>query len=668
MPRFFQPRTLRPSESDGPDWLTQGRTRRKEVIDYYGDRWEAMTLNYNFYGGKIFSKEQKDRAAKNLKHLLEFNNYPTIINTGTSREAVNRYRPALKGREVGKKDKKVAQFLFQTFGIEDVLDDPSTAAAMTEAIRWIEQMCDAGSEISEAFLDTWLCGVGWTNTWLDPMDGIDGKIKTTEVSPWDVGADIDSKKRNFADMMYVWAWKFVLLEEAMVMFPNKADDVLAASVENTRFHIPEKGRSKHDRPHYRSSDAGFYSPHTNQVELGNYQFKTREDRFVFDDPETGEETNLGIKEFRRARRGWKTLGIPDPEFDRLPQWAHRQVWFAGDQPLSDEPEDTPIPGFTYSAITCYPHKSPRGTIWFGPGDLGRDPEMWASKFLSSALDQWGSSPKAQIILGQNSMTAGQKEEFRQEVTRPDGMPTVQDPDQVKFGPPPQYPTGMLPLIEYATGGVWDSMGMNKLSAGQLDDPRRAAFATVNALMQAGQGVYAMPFDSLSFHRRGLAKKYLWFILEFVDPIILLRALGHEHVQAIADLMVQDEGGVWMWDPVKYQAMMLFDVVSDEAPVTPNSGVALLQALSDQGMFALLQQSGMAPPMSVIVEALRASGIISGTQAQDWLQNPTGAPPEMQQAVLEQVIAQLPPELQEAVVAALQAGEQEASAESGEVPS
>lgn len=641
---------------DVPDWLEQARTRRRDALDWWEDRWETMEINYRYYAGKIFTAEQKDAAARAFKHLLEFNDYPTVVNSATGREAVNRYRPALRGRERGKKDPEIAQLLEQRFGIVDVADDPSVAQAMTEVIRWIEQACDADSEISDAFLDTFLCGLGNTQTYLDTMDGIDGKLKTVEVSPWDIAWDVDAKKRNMEDAMYLFAFRWVSLEEAMVMFPKKADE-LAAAAEDTRFHVPEKGRHKQIKPSYQRGESGFFNPHTYQVELTDYQFKQRTDRFVYEDPENGIERDVELAHFRRELRRWRVAGIPEPAYDRIPQWAHRRAWFAGDKNLSDDPMDLPIPRYTYSCITCYPGKSPRGTVWFCPGDLGRDPEKWRSKFLSLWLDILGSSPKAPIIMDRTAVKAHEMDAFREELSRPEGAPVADNLEGIKFGPGPNYATGMQPLVEYATSGIWSSMGMSPLSAGILDDPRRAPFQTVNAVMQAGQSVYAMPFDSLRFHRRELAKKYLYYIRDYVDPKIVLRAVGHDHVPAILGLLTEEQmgdGSIITWDKNLYDGVMMFDLIADEAPVTPNAAVAALQVMTQTDLFSLLQASNQAPPLEVLLDMLVAVGGISTVQKELWLSNPSGIPQEAQQALIQQVIAQLSPELQQAVMAEIQA--------------
>lgn len=642
-----------------PEWAVRARDLRKNAVDHWVDRWERMEENYSFYRGNIFDDDEKQRAKDALKHLLEFTDLPTIIQSVVGRETVNKFRPALRGRDHSQAE-EVKQILAQ-FGITDVLNDVVQAQAFTEMIRWFEQACDAEVEISDAFLDTFVCGMGVTNTYFDPLDGSEGKLKISEILPWMVAYDPASTKRNFKDAKHLFVFKWVTLDEANHLFPDRVDTLQNQS-ETTQFHLrPGKVKSKEDRPTYAPGQR-YYNPETREVLLTEMQEMTRGDLWRFEDPETQEDRSVDLKTWNSLQKDWAENGIAKPEHERTKQWIWRRGWMAGEMALIDELEPNPIIELpTYNAITCYPAKSRVGVEWFGPVDLGRAPVKWGAKFRSLQLDILASGPKGATFV--DSAAVKDMEAFRSEAARPDGIPELREGknprDHILFGPGPQFAPGLDRMGEQADSRTWSMMGLSRVGAGMIDDPRRAPFGTVNAIMSAGQTVFAMPFDSLKDHRKGQALRYMLFAREFVEPITVIRAVGADHAEAIMNVSLPREIGEETfldWNRDLYDQMLQYDVIADDAPVSPNQMIALFEVMTQQGVFALLQQAGMAPPPEVVIEMFKAAGL-PATMAQNWMNSLQGVlTPQQQESAVQLVLSQLSPETAAVVQAELQGPE------------
>jgi len=650
---------------DSNSWDTIASARRKDALDHWWPQWNRHAETWNYYRGKIFTPDEKRRAKADKKALLEFNDFPTIINSSTGKERVNRFRAALKGRDTGKnKDPELLEALFSEFGIDESIDDPRVAQAFTEVFRWIEQGCDADDEISDAFMDAFLCGVGNTETRFDPLAGKNGKIKTEELKAWQVAWDPNATKRNMKDSSHVFSFVWVDLAVAKRMFPKKIDVLISQADDSSNQFDPISRNDGNTRPYYQQVGTNpgiFYQKATQQVLLTRYEVKSASPQVRFADPEDESDRLVSEDEWKEINKDWEERGIAGPgedEIDRPQQWVWEQGWLAGETALTDELEPNAIQDFQVSAITCYPHKTLTGTVWFGVGDLGKDPARWRSKMLSLAVDIIASGSKAPVYLERGA--AEDPEEFRKEATRPDGMPILRagGAEKMKFGPQPANPmSSMGSIIDLAGGEIWSNMGLNPVSAGMVDDPRRAPFQTVNALMQANQSVYAMPFDALSFYRKGLARKYLLFVKGFVEPVTILRAVGVDHARSILEsgLMTKDElTGEWIWDEEKFDQMLEFDVVTDDVPSTPSQILAVFQVLTQTDMFTTLQAAGLQPPIDVIIDSFVAMGLPS-TAGDKWAQSITdGMTPEQKQLAYQQIISQLSPELQQAIEAELQA--------------
>jgi hypothetical protein len=124
---------------------------------------------------------------------------------------------SVSGQEVA--NRQEVQFVPRTQGVVKVNE------LMTSAAKWFRQQCDAEDEESDAFRDTVVCGMGWTETCLDYEDNPKGDPKVNRTDPLEMAWDRTAKKRNLVDMKRVFhIRRGVPLDEARALCPGDAQN------------------------------------------------------------------------------------------------------------------------------------------------------------------------------------------------------------------------------------------------------------------------------------------------------------------------------------------------------------------------------------------------------------------------------------------------------------
>ena len=87
----------------------------------------------------------------------------------------------------------------------------------------MRDQCDAEDEESDAFWDTLVCGMGWTETRLDYEQDPDGKILIERVDPLEMYWDPAARKRNLDDARYVIRVRLIDEADFEQMWPGRAE-------------------------------------------------------------------------------------------------------------------------------------------------------------------------------------------------------------------------------------------------------------------------------------------------------------------------------------------------------------------------------------------------------------------------------------------------------------
>jgi hypothetical protein len=181
-------------------WFAQERARQLEF------RRESM-LDHEFYDGEQWTQEEKAALEKRAQVPITFNQVKPTVDwvLGTERKIRVDYRILPRGPE-----------------------DAKNAETKTKLFKYLSDVNNAGHKRSKSFADTVLAGVGWIDHGInsDP----DNEIITIGYEDWrNVWHDSLAQEDDLSDARYLFRGKWVDVDVACAMFPDRAD-VINASV------------------------------------------------------------------------------------------------------------------------------------------------------------------------------------------------------------------------------------------------------------------------------------------------------------------------------------------------------------------------------------------------------------------------------------------------------
>jgi hypothetical protein len=182
-------------------WFAQERARQAEF------RMESM-LDHEFYDGPgQWTQEEKNVLAKRAQLPITFNQIKPTVDwvIGTEKKVRVDYRVLPRGEE-----------------------DAKAAETKTKLFKYISDANNAGYKRSKSFADAVLAGVGWIDHGIS-NDPDDEPLRVSYEDWRYVWWDTLAVEDDLSDARYIFRGKWVDLDVACAMFPQRSD-VLKASV------------------------------------------------------------------------------------------------------------------------------------------------------------------------------------------------------------------------------------------------------------------------------------------------------------------------------------------------------------------------------------------------------------------------------------------------------
>lgn len=524
-------------------------------------------------------------------------------------------------------------------------DDQAPAELFTGAALYLRDQCNAEDEESDAFQDTAICGMGWTETRVDYDEDPDGKIVIDRVDPLEMAWDARAAKRNLVDARRLHRAREIDIAVAREMFPGIDDEALDAGWARPAL----LDAAPHDREAARNYANAASTDDRNRktVTIVESEWCEYQTEYRVANPATGEVMDVTDEDKlaelrRRAKAAEVELAV-----QRKRKRVFRRAFLGG--ALLESGLAQSQAGFKFKPITGYRDRNKRQ--WVGLVRAMRDPQRWANTLFSSVLNSIQTSGKG-IMAERGAFDNDQQAEADwanagRIVWLKTGALSGMTP-RVTPKPPAIMPTGLEGLMQFALQSMRDVSGINVEMLGLAD--RGQAASLEYQRRQAATTILAPFFDGLRRYRKDQGRLLLHLIRDYLSDGRLVRIAGPDY-QRYVPLIRGDD-------------VLEFDIIVDDAPVSPNQKEATWAIL--QQMLPLL----MKQPLSIeawgkLLKASPLPGSVVGefveTVQQDRQKQQAEQAQQMQQAqMMQQQAGQAPNPQQMRIEAELKQLEVEAA--------
>jgi hypothetical protein len=552
------------TESTDIGFVDEVRERFKQSKTH-SNKWRKEAKDsYDFVAGHQWTDQEQQELEEDLRAAITFNRIGPVIDSVSGHQVNNRQDIRYSPRRVG---------------------DSVVNEILTGAVKWCDDESDASDEISDAFWDLLVSGMGWTETRISYDEDLDGKIHSAERVPsiemyWDSSA----RKRNLADAQYVMRGRWIPRKEAEARWPKAKQlepNVDEMWVEDT-FDEPHDAQNAWKYEPNNSSD--WYNENKDEIFILQYQWYERQPVWRVVDPISGELVEIDDSKYQKIKDQ-----IADLPQARQIKKKFYQAFLAG--PMVLEKGDCPCPDhFTLRCMTG--KRDQNRNTFYGLVRGMIDPQRWSNKFFSEIQDIMVSNRTGGAFVEETALVNAREAEEQWNQANP--LIMVRD-GAISRGAimernPIQYPAGLDRLMNFAVSSIRDVSGVNLELMGLVD--RQQAGVLEAQRKQAGMTILSTFFDSLRRYQKERGRVMMYFVKEYLADGRLIKIVGGDGLEQYVPLIMED-------DTLKY------DVVVDQSPTSTSQKEetwAVLQQLAP----LLLKAGAPIPPDALDYLPLPAS--------------------------------------------------------------
>jgi hypothetical protein len=532
-------------EKDESSFVEKIQQRFKDSRTH-SNKWRKEARDcYDFVAGHQWTDQEQSELEEDLRAAITFNRIGPVIDSVTGHQVNNRQDLTFYPRQPG---------------------DVQVNEILTGAAAYIDDESDAEDEISDAFWDMLVTGMGWSETRISYDEDLDGKIHSAERVPslemyWDPSA----RKRNLADAQYVMRGRWIPRKEMEARWPKSKN--LEPNVDE--IWVEDDYAEPHDAQNawkYESGNAtDWYNEKRDEVFVLQYQWYERVPVWRVVDPMSGELVEIDDSKYQKIKEQ-----ISDLPSARQVKKKYFQAFLVG--PMVLEKDDCPCPD--HFTIRCMTGKRDQNRNTFYGLVRGMiDPQRWSNKFFSEIQDIMVSNRTGGAFVEETALVNAREAEEQWNQANP--LIMVRD-GAISRGAimernPIQYPAGLDRLMNFAISSIRDVSGVNLELLGLVD--RTQAGVLEAQRKQAGMTILSGFFDSLRRFQKERGRVLMYFIKEYMTDGRLIRVVGGDGLEQYVPLVLDDN-------------VLKYDVVVDQSPTSTSQKEETWGVLSQLAPFLL----------------------------------------------------------------------------------
>lgn len=496
----------------------------------------AIKDDFAFYAGNQWSQQDEAHLKELKRPIVTFNRVAPTIDAVAGTEETNRQETRFIPRDKSR-------------------EDGAASEMWTETARWVRDECDAEDEESHAFRDSVICGMGWTDTWVDFEASPDGQIIIERTNPLEVYWDPDATRRNLSGGRRVQRIKMMAKEEIKAQWPGVPLRGLTDHV--VRLDNVEDPHNADEADEYINDQGGRRGAGPKEHPVLETQWWERRPIYRMIDPNTDETVFLTKDEHDALQeQAEEQYGKKIPSL-RQTQRRYFQAFTVGKTLLEKQelhPNDNDhIRGFTLQAITGkYDEKERR---FYGLMRGMKDPQQWSNKFFSQIQDIINSNAKGGLLAEQTAFENPRKAE--EDWAKPekivwlsDGSLSGQKP-RVQERTSAAVPPGLDRLMQIAISAVRETSGVNIEMVGLA--ARTQSGIVEQSRIAQGLVTLSIFFTALRRYRKEQGRVLLHMMNTYIPDGTMIRVVGKNRYVPFA----------------RAASVARFDLIVDQAPTSPN---------------------------------------------------------------------------------------------------
>lgn len=519
-----------PTSPDMDDLTLKLQGWFKEDMPHVAEWRKDAREDFAFYNGNQWSEEDLQVLREQKRPAMTFNRIGPLVNAVVGSEINNRREVQYIPREVG---------------------DSAANEVLTAAGEWFRDQTGAEDEESDAFEDSTICGMGWTDTRLDFEVEPDGAPIIERLDPLKMAWDCNASKPNLEDAQRLWYVDEKPLSELETMFPDVPREMLHAGWAKTIGNDPTSPHDQDEADKYTGTQGADddYSPRK-MCTIVECRWLERVPYYRGPDLNTGQPREYNEQQVKLIQQSL-------PAFKAVRQYKKvLKRAFIGSRVLA-EPDQPLAPNgmFGWECITGYRDKVKRS--FYGIVRPAKDPQRWANKYFSQVMFLLNSQSKGGIMAERDAFEDPRQAEESwaktDAITWAKNGSLGQNP-RVVPKPTAQFPAGFFTLFQESKESISQVTGLSPEFLGTREVDQAGVLEAQRK--QSSLNLLASLFNSLRRYRKRQGKTMLFLIQNHLSDGRLIRIVGDDKKQYV---------------PLTRDAVSSsqYDIIVDDAPTSPN---------------------------------------------------------------------------------------------------